>query len=76
MCGSIFFKDETCHDKIRKEKSFMKNEKDVKNFQLKFRVSEQEKEKILNYCEEHNFTISEFLRAATANMIHKSGLGM
>lgn len=54
----------------------MKNEKDVKNLQLKFRVSEQEKEKILAYCEEHNFTISEFLRAATANMIHKSGLGI
>lgn len=49
----------------------MKNKEDVRNSQLKFRVSEQEKEKIMNYCDEHNLTISDFLRAAAANLIHK-----
>ena len=52
----------------------MKNKEDLKVFQLKFRVSEQEKDKIQSYCDEHNMTVSEFLRAATANMMHSAGI--
>ena len=43
--------------------------KDSKKFQLKFRVSEQEKEEITNYCQERNITISDFLRAAATLLL-------
>lgn len=38
--------------------------KEVKDKQLKFRVSASEKEIIEKYAEDHNFTVSELLRAA------------
>ena len=47
----------------------MKEEKLVN--QLKFRVTDAEKEKILAYCEENNLTVSGFLRKATANLLQK-----
>jgi antitoxin component of RelBE/YafQ-DinJ toxin-antitoxin module len=43
-------------------------EKETKNFQLKVRVTNSEKEEINNYCEEHNITISDFLRVAIGKM--------
>lgn len=44
--------------------------KEIKQFQLKVRVTSSEKDKIQKYCEEHNLTISDFLRVA-ANKILK-----
>ena len=38
--------------------------KEVKDKQLKFRVSATEKETIEKYVEEHGMTVSELLRAA------------
>ena len=38
--------------------------KEVKDKQLKFRVSATEKETIEKYTEEHGMTVSELLRAA------------
>ena len=44
--------------------------KEIKQFQLKVRVTNSEKDEIQKYCEEHNLTISDFLRVA-ANKILK-----
>lgn len=38
--------------------------KEIKDKQLKFRVSATEKETIEKYAEEHGMTVSELLRAA------------
>lgn len=35
-----------------------------KTWQMKCRLTPTEKEKILEYCEKHNMTISEFVRFA------------
>lgn len=43
-----------------------------KDIQLKFRVTPTEKEKIMEYCELHDLTISEFLRLATAELLNGS----
>lgn len=38
--------------------------KEIKDIQIKVRISATEKEIIDSYCEEHGLTISNFLRAA------------
>lgn len=43
--------------------------KEIKEFQLKVRVTSSEKELIQQYCEEHNLTISDFLRVAANKMM-------
>ena len=44
---------------------------EVKQFQLKVRVTNSEKEKIQQFCEEHNWTISDFLRVAANKLINQ-----
>lgn len=44
--------------------------REIKEFQLKVRVTSSEKDKICEYCEAHKMTISDFLRVA-ANKILK-----
>lgn len=44
-------------------------DKEVKQFQLKVRVTNSEKEKICAYCEEHNLSISDFLRVAANKLL-------
>ena len=43
--------------------------KEIKDKQLKFRVSAKEKETIKKYAEEHEMTVSELLRAALNRFI-------
>lgn len=38
--------------------------KDIKDIQIKVRITATEKDKISSYCEEHNLTVSDFLRSA------------
>lgn len=38
--------------------------KEIKDIQIKVRITPTEKEKIDGYCEDHNLTVSDFLRAA------------
>ena len=38
--------------------------KEIKDWQMKCRLSQKEKEKVLEYCEQHDLTISEFVRLA------------
>ena len=40
----------------------MKDE--IKDWQMKCRLTQTEKERVLQYCEKHNMTISEFVRFA------------
>ena len=40
------------------------NEKDVKSWQLKCRFTEDDKEKLLSFCEKYNMNISELTRVA------------
>lgn len=47
----------------------MKEDIERKDIQIKVRVSAIEKEKIDNYCAEHNLTISDFLRVAINKLI-------
>lgn len=42
----------------------MKDINDKKNIQIKVRISPVEKERIDNYCEQHELSVSDFLRAA------------
>lgn len=37
---------------------------EIKDCQLKFRLTSELKNKITNYCEKHDMTISEFIRFA------------
>lgn len=43
--------------------------KENKEFQLKVRVTSSEKEKINVYCENHNLSISDFLRIAANKLL-------
>lgn len=44
---------------------------EVKNIQIKVRVSETDKEIIDEYCEANGLTLSNFLRLAMAELINK-----
>lgn len=48
----------------------MKDE--IKTWQLKCRFTPAEKEKILKYCEEHNMSISDFVRFAVSKIFEKA----
>ena len=37
---------------------------DVKDWQMKCRLTQQQKEQVLDYCKRNNMTISEFVRFA------------
>lgn len=43
--------------------------KEIKDIQLKVRVTSREKEEIQEYCEAHKMTISDFLRVAANNLL-------
>jgi hypothetical protein len=49
----------------------MKDICDKKNIQIKVRITPIEKEKIDNYCEEHECTISDFLRVAANKLLRE-----
>ena len=38
--------------------------KEIKDWQMKCRLTQTEKQKVLDYCEKHDMTISEFIRQA------------
>lgn len=41
----------------------MKNEKELKNKKISVRISQEHKEKLAKYCENHNTTISKLITA-------------
>ena len=45
--------------------------KEIKNIQLKVRVTNSEKYLIQKYCEKHNLTISDFLRVAANKILEE-----
>lgn len=45
--------------------------KEVKDCQVKVRITTREKEQILKYCEKHNMTVSEFIRFACFKIFQK-----
>ena len=45
--------------------------KEVKDCQVKVRITTREKEQILEYCEKHNMTVSEFIRFACFKIFQK-----
>jgi hypothetical protein len=38
--------------------------KEIKDCQLKFRLTAEQKRRILEYCEKHDMNVSEFIRFA------------
>lgn len=42
-----------------------------KEWQMKCRLTKSEKEKVLEYCEKHNMSISEFVRYACQTIFDK-----
>lgn len=42
-----------------------------KDQQIKFRLTQTDKEKILTYCEKHDMTVSEFVRFACEKIFQK-----
>ena len=45
--------------------------KENKEIQIKVRITPKEKEKIMEYCEANDLTISQFLRMAINEVIQK-----
>lgn len=45
--------------------------KELKDKQLKFRLTTADENKIKEYCEKHNMTISEFMRMACDKILMK-----
>lgn len=43
------------------------------NSQMKFRLSAEMKEQIMEYCEKHNMSVSEFLRFACNKIFQQEG---
>lgn len=43
------------------------------NSQMKFRLSAEMKEQIMEYCEKHNMSVSEFLRFACNEIFQQEG---
>lgn len=50
----------------------MNLEKENKTWQLKCRFTPAEKEKIFKYCEEHDMSISDFVRLAINRVFEKA----
>ena len=44
--------------------------KEKKQENIKVRITPKEKEKIVEYCEAHSITISEFIRMAVSRMLN------
>ncbi len=42
--------------------------KEVKNYQIKCRITQSDKEKIIEYCQKHDINMSEFIRLACERM--------
>lgn len=38
--------------------------KETKDYQIKCRLTQKEKERVFEYCERHDITLSEFIRMA------------
>ncbi len=49
----------------------MKDINDKKNIQIKVRITPIEKERIDSYCEEHELSISDFLRVAANKLLRE-----
>lgn len=47
----------------------MKLMKENKDFQLKARFTARQKEEIMQYCEKHNISVSDFIRMACEEII-------
>ena len=47
------------------------NEKNTKDWQMKCRFTQEEKDQILDYCTQHNINISEFVRIAVSRILNK-----
>lgn len=47
------------------------NEKNTKDWQMKCRFTQEEKDQILDYCAQHNINISEFVRIAVSRILNK-----
>lgn len=45
--------------------------KEVKDFQIKVRITKSEKEQISDYCEKHMMTISDLLRLSLEKFLVK-----
>ena len=45
--------------------------KDNKDYQLKARFTADQKQKILDYCEQYNMTVSEFIRFACEKLFQE-----
>lgn len=45
--------------------------KNIKDAQLKFRITNEEKEKIMNYCEKYSVSASEFCRIACESYLQR-----
>ena len=43
--------------------------KEIKDIQIKVRITPTEKEKIMEYCEINNLTVSQFLRMAISEVL-------
>ena len=44
---------------------------DIKSWQMKCRLTEADKQRVLDYCKEHNMTISEFVRFACETIFNQ-----
>lgn len=42
--------------------------KEVKNYQIKCRITQSDREKIIEYCQKHDINLSEFMRLACERM--------
>ena len=47
--------------------------KDNKEFQLKARFTADQKQRILEYCEKHNMSVSDFIRFACEKIMEERG---
>lgn len=47
--------------------------KENKEEQIKVRITPTEKEKIMEYCEINNLTVSQFLRMAISEVLNRKG---
>lgn len=45
--------------------------KENKQENIKVRITPKEKERIVEYCEAHNLSISEFIRIAVSRMLNE-----
>lgn len=65
--------EEKGHKRIINIKGDLYIMKEVKDIQIKVRITPTEKEKIMKYCETSDLTISQFLRMAINEVLNKRG---